>query len=148
MAGRNRTRTRRPRPRIDYQFFSGNGTTPGTPAITVTLLSEPSEIGEQFHVEELQVAGVYKCTTAGVVGVSTVSMVPERTGLTSNFENAGVRNRFIMGNDQGIPFVLIYKNMNLGSGVALRFEMTPRTESGDTPHQFNVGVKIVFRELR
>lgn len=143
----NQRRNRRPRPRIDYTSFVGSGTTISTPITTVTLLTEPSQIAEQLHVEELQVAGVYQMESAGVTGIATVSMVPEKTGTTSAFEDSGVRNRFIMGNDVGVPFVVVFKNMNLGAGVALRFEITPRVESSDAVHSVIVMTKVVFREL-
>ncbi len=141
-------RTRRSRPRIAYTNFNGTGTTIGSPIFSVTLLAEPSNIAEQLHMEELQVAGIYRMNTATVLGVATMSCFPERSGVTANFQDAGVRVRFMMGNDQGIPFLFKFKNMNLAAGHSLRVQMTPRDESSDAVHSVVLQTKVVFRELR
>ncbi len=144
----SRRRTQRSRPRITYTSSAGSGTTLGTAIFTVTLIAEPSTLAEQLHLEELQVAGIYRLETAGVIGVATMTAFAERTGVTANFQDAGVRVRFMMGNDTGIPFLFKFKNMNLPAGHALRLIMTPRNESADSVHSVVLQTKSVFRELR
>ncbi len=140
--------SRRPRPRIDYVFAGGSGSTIGTAIVTITLVAELTPANEQLHHEEVQVVGTYQVGTALANGIATLSVFSQRTGATVTHEDGGVRTRLLVGSDQGVPFIFRFKNINQKSGEALRLELTPQSESGDVSHIVRMGIKVVSRELR
>ncbi len=147
MTTQRRPRARRSRPRIDYTLLGGSGTTMATSIISVVLLSEPSQLAEQLHVEELQLVGIYRISAAGLA-CATVTAFAERTGVTANFEDAGVRVRLTPANESGVPFIFRFKNINLNAGHGLRVTFTPRQETSDVTHTVEMIAKTVFRETR
>ncbi len=140
---------RRPRPIIKIDEYSGNTGTAGAAIITVTPIAEVGVTGDQYHVETFQITGICRSSGGGQnMAVHTLRLWAPKTSAVFTDEDRGMRTRFILSNESGVPFVATFKNMNVRTGESLRFELINANETDATStHYVSATAKLVYREI-